>query len=221
MGSDRREGVISLSQPPIGGHHSPRCPLTTVRGNFRPPRCVPTYSETAVSDDAQLIDQALRGQSEAFGQLVLKYQDRLFNTVFHVVGHAEDARDIVQEALVQAFLKLEFVPPRERVLYLAVSDRLQPGGQPPAATPAGGVARRPAGDRQHGTSRTTKTTRPKAWSGKNAAARCGGRSHNWPMNIAACWCCGRSTAAATKRSPKSSICRSTPSAAGCIGRGCN
>jgi RNA polymerase sigma-70 factor (ECF subfamily) len=60
-----------------------------------------------VSDDAQLIDRALLGQTEAFGQLVLKYQDRLFNTVFHVVGHAEDARDIVQEAMVQAFLKLE------------------------------------------------------------------------------------------------------------------
>jgi RNA polymerase sigma-70 factor, ECF subfamily len=60
-----------------------------------------------VSDDTQLIDQALKGQTEAFGQLVLKYQDRLFNTVFHVVGHAEDARDVVQEALVQAFLKLE------------------------------------------------------------------------------------------------------------------
>ncbi len=58
-------------------------------------------------DDAQLIDQTLRGQTEAFGPLVLKYQDRLFNTVFHVVGHAEDARDIVQEALVQAFLKLD------------------------------------------------------------------------------------------------------------------
>ncbi len=60
-----------------------------------------------MSDDTQLIDQALKGQTEAFGQLVLKYQDRLFNTVFHVVGHAEDARDVVQEALVQAFLKLE------------------------------------------------------------------------------------------------------------------
>lgn len=67
----------------------------------------PTFSETAVSDDAQLIEQALKGHSEAFGQLVLRYQDRLFNTVFHVVGHAEDARDIVQEAFVQAFLKLD------------------------------------------------------------------------------------------------------------------
>lgn len=60
-----------------------------------------------MSDDAQLIDQALAGHSEAFGQLVLKHQDRLYNTVFHVVGHAEDARDVVQEALVQAFLKLD------------------------------------------------------------------------------------------------------------------
>lgn len=60
-----------------------------------------------VSDDAQLIDLTLKGQTEAFGQLVLKYQDRLYNTVFHVVGHAEDARDIVQEVLVQAFLKLD------------------------------------------------------------------------------------------------------------------
>ena len=60
-----------------------------------------------MSDDAQLIDQALLGHTEAFGQLVLKYQDRLFNTVFHVAGHAEDARDIVQEAFVQAFLKLD------------------------------------------------------------------------------------------------------------------
>ena len=60
-----------------------------------------------MSDDAQLIEQALGGHSEAFGQLVLKYQDRLFNTIFHVVGNAEDARDIVQEALVQAFVKLD------------------------------------------------------------------------------------------------------------------
>lgn len=75
-------------------------------GNFQHTRRVSNYG-SAVSDDAQLIDQALAGRPEAFGQLVLKYQDRLFNTVFHVAGHAEDARDIVQDAFVQAFLKLE------------------------------------------------------------------------------------------------------------------
>lgn len=64
-------------------------------------------SESLANSDIQLIDLALEGQTEAFGRLVLKYQDRLYNTVFHVVGHEQDARDIVQEALVQAFLKLE------------------------------------------------------------------------------------------------------------------
>ena len=64
-------------------------------------------SELAVTDDERLIRQALAGHSESFEQLVLKYQDRLFNTIVQVVGHAEDARDIVQESLVQAFLKLE------------------------------------------------------------------------------------------------------------------
>jgi RNA polymerase sigma-70 factor, ECF subfamily len=60
-----------------------------------------------VNDDAQLIDQTLAGHSAAFGQLVQKYQDRLYNTIVHVVGNAEDAKDVVQEAFVQAFLKLD------------------------------------------------------------------------------------------------------------------
>ena len=36
-----------------------------------------------------------------------KYQDRLYNTMVRAMGHAEDARDIVQDTFVQAFLKLE------------------------------------------------------------------------------------------------------------------
>ncbi len=60
-----------------------------------------------MNDDAQLISQALAGQTSAFGQLVQKYQDRLYNTLVHVAGNAEDAKDVVQEAFVQAFLKLE------------------------------------------------------------------------------------------------------------------
>ncbi|MBN2475523.1 MAG: sigma-70 family RNA polymerase sigma factor [Pirellulales bacterium] len=60
-----------------------------------------------MNDDAQLIDETLAGHSAAFGRLVQKYQDRLYNTVVHVAGNAEDARDVVQDAFVQAFLKLD------------------------------------------------------------------------------------------------------------------
>ena len=60
-----------------------------------------------MSDDAQLIDEALAGKPAAFGQLVEKYQDRLYNTMVHVAGSADDALDVVQDAFVQAFLKLD------------------------------------------------------------------------------------------------------------------
>ena len=60
-----------------------------------------------MSDDAPLIAATLAGDSAAFGQLVGLYQDRLYNSLLRVVGSAEDARDIVQDAFVQAFLKLD------------------------------------------------------------------------------------------------------------------
>ena len=75
-------------------------------GNFSPFARVPNYGN-AVNDDAQLIAETLAGKTKAFGQLVLKYQDRLYNTIVHVIGSIEDARDAVQEAFVQAFIKLE------------------------------------------------------------------------------------------------------------------
>ena len=59
-----------------------------------------------MNDDAQRIAHALAGSGAAFGELVEEYQDRLYNTLLHVVGNAEDARDVAQEAFVQAFLKL-------------------------------------------------------------------------------------------------------------------
>ncbi len=59
-----------------------------------------------MNDDAQLIDDALAGNSSAFGRLVTRYQDRLYNTLVHVVGSTDEAYDVVQDAFVQAYLKL-------------------------------------------------------------------------------------------------------------------
>lgn len=60
-----------------------------------------------MSDDARLIDEALQGDSSAFGQLVGKYQQRLFNTLVHMAGSREEAEDLMQDAFVQAYVKLE------------------------------------------------------------------------------------------------------------------
>ncbi|HEV8001218.1 MAG TPA: sigma-70 family RNA polymerase sigma factor [Planctomycetaceae bacterium] len=59
------------------------------------------------SDDNQLIRQCLAGRTEAFGELVIRYQDRLCNSLFRVLGSADDARDAAQDAFVQAFQKLK------------------------------------------------------------------------------------------------------------------
>lgn len=56
--------------------------------------------------DHELIDECLAGRTESFGTLVVRYQDRLFNTLCCVLGSTEDARDAAQDAFVQAFQKL-------------------------------------------------------------------------------------------------------------------
>ena len=58
-------------------------------------------------DDAELIAAALSGKTPAFGELVTRYQDRLYNTMVRVVGSTDEAYDVVQDAFVQAFVKLE------------------------------------------------------------------------------------------------------------------
>lgn len=63
--------------------------------------------DDAQLNETQVIDETLAGDSGAFGQLVEHYQDRLYNSVVHLMGSAEDARDVVQDAFVQAFVKLD------------------------------------------------------------------------------------------------------------------
>lgn len=60
-----------------------------------------------MSDDASLIAATLAGDTAAFGRLVGTYQDRLYNSLLRVLGSAEDAADIVQDAFVQAYTKLD------------------------------------------------------------------------------------------------------------------
>jgi RNA polymerase sigma-70 factor (ECF subfamily) len=75
-------------------------------GNFRRfPRVY--FSEPVLSDDASLIAATLDGDGAAFGRLVGLYQDRLYNSLVRVTGSADDADDIVQDAFVQAYVKLD------------------------------------------------------------------------------------------------------------------
>ena len=58
------------------------------------------------TDDRRLISECLAGNVPAFGVLVRRYQDRLFNAVLRVVDNAEDAADVVQDAFLNAYQSL-------------------------------------------------------------------------------------------------------------------
>jgi len=64
-------------------------------------------SNDVPTNDAQLVQASLDGDRDAFGALVERYQDRLFNTLLQILGSRDDASDVAQEAFVQAFVKLE------------------------------------------------------------------------------------------------------------------
>jgi RNA polymerase sigma-70 factor (ECF subfamily) len=57
-------------------------------------------------DDRRLIAESLNGRPAAFGDLVRRYQDRLFNSVVRVVDNPDDAQDVVQDAFVSAYQSL-------------------------------------------------------------------------------------------------------------------
>lgn len=58
------------------------------------------------TDEAQ-VAAVLAGDREAYAVLVGRYQDRLFNAMLRMVGSRDDAADLVQDALVQAYVKLD------------------------------------------------------------------------------------------------------------------
>ena len=59
------------------------------------------------TSDQKLIDQCLAGQNEAFGQLVTRYEGRLYGTLVQMVGSVHEARDVAQETFVLAYQKLD------------------------------------------------------------------------------------------------------------------
>ena len=58
-------------------------------------------------DDHTLVAACRAGQTEAFGALVLRYQERLYQTILRLTGSAEDANDVLQDTFLRSFEKLD------------------------------------------------------------------------------------------------------------------
>jgi len=60
---------------------------------------------TATSDE-QIVERALTGDAEAFGEIVQRWERRIFALSFGMLGREEDARDATQETFLAAFRNL-------------------------------------------------------------------------------------------------------------------
>ena len=56
--------------------------------------------------DVELIQKTLDGETDAFGELIRRYQDAVYATALQKAGNFADAQDIAQEAFIKAYRKL-------------------------------------------------------------------------------------------------------------------
>jgi RNA polymerase sigma-70 factor (ECF subfamily) len=56
---------------------------------------------------ADLFRKAQAGDRAAFGQIVVLFQDRLYNAILRIVGDREEARELTQEAFTRALVKID------------------------------------------------------------------------------------------------------------------
>jgi RNA polymerase sigma-70 factor, ECF subfamily len=67
---------------------------------------LPARSAFAAEDEEALIAQARGGSTDAFGELVERYERRVFRLARNITRNHEDAEDVMQNAFVQAYKNL-------------------------------------------------------------------------------------------------------------------
>jgi RNA polymerase sigma factor (sigma-70 family) len=66
-----------------------------------PPAAPPQVEET------ELVRKARHGDLESYDELVRRYQERIYATIYHMTSNHEDANDLAQEAFIKAFHALK------------------------------------------------------------------------------------------------------------------
>jgi RNA polymerase sigma-70 factor, ECF subfamily len=58
-------------------------------------------------DESVLVRRARNGELEAYDELVRRYQERIYATIYHMTSNHEDANDLAQESFIKAFQALK------------------------------------------------------------------------------------------------------------------
>ncbi len=98
-------------KPPHEEEQAPRSPRVARRegntpsgkdGHIDPPPVAPEPVEESV-----LVHKARQGDLEAYDELVKRYQERIYATIYHMTSNHEDANDLAQEAFIKAYQALK------------------------------------------------------------------------------------------------------------------
>ena len=64
------------------------------------------FGEMATTDE-QLVERALAGDSDAFGEVVRRWERKIYALAYGITGSVEDARDAAQETFISAYRNLQ------------------------------------------------------------------------------------------------------------------
>lgn len=67
----------------------------------------PAEVTSRLTEETELVHRAREGDLSAYDELVKRYQERIYATVYHMTANHEDANDLAQEAFIKAFQALK------------------------------------------------------------------------------------------------------------------
>lgn len=62
----------------------------------------PPAAPSPAADEAELVRSAQRGDLQAYDELVRRYQERIYATIYHMTANHEDANDLAQDTFIKA-----------------------------------------------------------------------------------------------------------------------
>ena len=120
---------------PVG---RPQGPEPWLPAGFTIVRNLEQQISSNLGPDKALVERARGGDREAFDALIVRYQDRVYNMSFRMLGNREDALDAAQEVFLTVFRSLATFQSKARFstwLYRVTVNRCRDELRPELARP--------------------------------------------------------------------------------------
>src|SRR5947207_3349143 len=85
----------------------PVTPLEAVPDVIASPREAKMVATVEPNEEQALVQRAQKGDMGAYDDLVRRYQERIYATVYHMTSNHEDANDLTQETFIKAYRALK------------------------------------------------------------------------------------------------------------------